>query len=86
MKNRYGDVYEYKRINENTFAVVGNLKYWRFGGKEGEQHVNLDDLGFADPSGGPFIHLGMSIEDRVVTRIRATGDLDGDAHIMLEVE
>lgn len=84
MKNRYGDAYVFKKVSENTYTMEGNLKYWRFGGKEGG--IDMNDLGFADPSGGPFISAGYLIEGRKVKRISASGDLDGMPEILLEVE
>ena len=74
MKNRYGDEYEFVKVDENTFKIVGDLKYWRFGGKEGQEHVDDNDLGFVDPSGGPFISIGYKIEGRPVKHISAVGD------------
>ncbi len=29
MRNRYGDEYHFEKINENTYIIVGDLKYWR---------------------------------------------------------
>lgn len=86
MKNRYGDVYDFKKIGDNAYTITGDLKYWRFGGREGQEQMDLNDLGFVDPSGGPFISLGHIIEGRKVTRISAGGDLDGTPGIMFEVE
>lgn len=74
MKNRYGDEYRFEKVNENTYTIVGELKYWRYGGKEGQNGIDDNDLGFVDPSGGPFISIGYKIEGRNVTRIRAEGD------------
>jgi len=71
MKNRYGDEYRFELVGENTYTIVGDLKYWRFGGKEGQEQMDFSDLGFVDPSGGPFIAVGMSIEGRKITRIRS---------------
>lgn len=85
MRNRYGNEYEFVKLDENTYIVKGELKYWRFGGREGQLQFDFNDLGFADPSGGPFISLGMKIEGREVKRISAGGDLDGEAKITLEV-
>lgn len=81
MKNRYGDEYSFSQVNDNTFTIVGSLKYWRYGGREGQEQMDFNDLGFVDPSGGPFIELGMSIEGRKINRIRAEGD-----YILFEVE
>lgn len=84
MKNRYGEVYEFKKVGDNTYTIEGNLKYWRFGGKGND--IDMNDLSFADPSGGPFIGMGYMIEGRKVKRISAAGDLDGVPEILLEVE
>ena len=81
MKNRDGVEYYFAKINENTYTIVGNLEYWRYGGREGQEQMDFNDLGFVDPSGGPFIELGMKIEGRKITRIRAEGDM-----ILFEVE
>jgi hypothetical protein len=86
MQNRYGDNYTFEKVNDNTYTIVGNLKYWRFGGREGQREMDMTDLGFVDPSGGPFIAVGAKIEDRKIIRISAAGDLDGQPIIMFEVE
>ena len=36
--------------------------------------MDLTDLGFVDPSGGPFISVGSIIEGRKVTKIQLAGD------------
>lgn len=69
LRNRYGDCYDFKKIDENKYVIVGDLKYWRYGGQEGQEDVDYDNLGFVDPSGGPFIGIGSKIEDRKITRI-----------------
>jgi hypothetical protein len=84
MKNRYGDFYEFKRISENQVAIVGELKYWRFGGHEGQDGVDLNDVSFADPSGGPFIELGMSVLGRKIVKISASGN-EGE-YVVLTLE
>ena len=75
MKNRYGDEYHFVQVDANTFTIEGDLKYWRYGGREGQEQMDFNDLGFVDPSGGPFIQLGYHIEGREVKRIRADGDV-----------
>lgn len=82
MKNRYGDEYHFEPVNENTYTIKGDLKYWRYGGKEGQEKMDYSDLGFVDPSGGPFIEVGMKIEGRKITKISAAGNDD----IYFEVE
>lgn len=84
MRNRYGDVYDFKKIGDNEYTITGDLKYWRFGGKEGQQDIDMTDLGFVDPSGGPFISVGMKIEQREIVRISASND-DDRLHIVFGV-
>jgi hypothetical protein len=86
MKNRYGDEYSFARVDENTYTIVGNLNYWRFGGREGQERMDMSDLGFVDPSGGPFIALGANIEGRKIVRISASGDLNGMPNILFKVK
>ena len=74
MKNRYGDEYTFEKIDDNTYTIVGDLKYWRYGGREGPDQMDFSDLGFVDPSGGPFVSIGYQIEGRKVNRIRALGE------------
>jgi hypothetical protein len=81
MRNRYGVEYSFEKINETTYTIVGDLKYWRYGGNEGEEGINYNNLGFVDPSGGPFISRGYKIEDRKIKRIYALGEA-----LMFEVE
>jgi hypothetical protein len=82
MKNRYGDEYHFEKLSDNTYTIVGDLKYWRYGGREGQQQMDMSDIGFVDPSGGPFISIGDIIEGRRVTRIR----VDSGEKILFEVE
>lgn len=82
MRNRYGDIYHFEKLSENTYTIVGDLKYWRYGGREGQQQMDMNDIGFVDPSGGPFISIGDVIEGRRVTRIR----VDSGEQILFEVE
>lgn len=74
MKNRYGDEYDFVKVDDNTYTIVGSLNYWRYGGREGQPQMDFNDLGFVDPSGGPFISLGYKIEGKAVKRIRAEGE------------
>ena len=82
MRNRYGDIYHFEKLSENTYTIVGDLKYWRYGCREGQQQMDMNDIGFVDPSGGPFISIGDVIEGRRVTRIR----VDSGEQILFEVE
>jgi hypothetical protein len=86
MRNRYGDEYTFESVDENTYTIKGDLKYWRFGGREGQEQMDLSDLGFVDPSGGPFIEVGMKIEGREIVNISAADDLDSEPKILFEVK
>lgn len=66
-KNRYGDEYWFELISPNVFQFHGEMQFWRFGGLS--DVVDNSNLGFVDPSGGPFIGLGDLIEGRKVVRI-----------------
>lgn len=81
MKNRYGNEYWFEPVGENKFRICGDLNYWRYGGKEGEPGVNYNDLGFVDPSGGPFITAGYGIDGRKVVNIAVV-----DENIVFTVE
>lgn len=69
MKNRYGEEYSFAKINENTYKFVGELNYYRTGGHAGDELIRENNLGFFDPSGGPFISKGFLIDGRKVSRI-----------------
>lgn len=74
MRNRNGNEYRFEKISDNVYAIVGNLDYWRYGGQDGQQSIDYSNLGFVDPSGGPFIAPGYHIEGRKVVRIFTEGD------------
>lgn len=96
MKNRYGVAYNFEHIIQNQYKFVMDeegLRYCRFGGQEGQDELDMNNLGFFDPAGGPFIQVGSKIYyDEVaeaengdgpwkVTHIRSTED-----GIFVEVE
>jgi hypothetical protein len=85
MRNRYGNEYEFVKLDEDTYTIKGELKYWRYGGREGQNGWDWNNVGFVDPSGGPFIALGYGIEGRKVTNIAVSGDLDGMPNIIFKV-
>lgn len=74
MRNRNGDEYNFVKLGENTYTITGDLNYWRYGGLEGQCVLDYSNLGFVDPSGGPFIGIGYKIEGRKVVRISIEGD------------
>lgn len=96
MKNRYGKEYWYEKVDENTYRFhmeEGSDLWMRFGGREGQNGLDFNDLGMFDPAGGPFVSVGSSIywdeikgagkttKPKIVNRIRST--VDG---IFVEVE
>jgi hypothetical protein len=81
MRNRDGVEYQFEKVNDNTYTIVGDLTYWRYGGREDQDQMDFMDLGFVDPSGGPFISVGSEIEGRRIVRI---SEVDG--RILFEVE
>ena len=86
MKNRYGDEYWFEEHDDNIYSIQGDLDHWRYGGKEGTEGVDTDDLGFVDPSGGPFIAVGdvvfiTNTDKRKVKKIWAN-----EGGVFLEVE
>lgn len=69
MRNRYGETYDFELIAENTYKFVGDTKWCRMGGKPDAPDIDRSDLGFFDPSGGPFIAEGFIINGKSVKRI-----------------
>jgi len=69
MKNRHGVEYRFEEISPGVYTILGDLRYWRFGGHEGVSGVDMTDLGFVDPSGGPFLAVGGEIEGHRIRRI-----------------
>ena len=69
MKNRYGNEYYFELVSPTTYTIKGDLSYWRYGGKPNQAELDFNDLGFVDPSGGPFIAVGSTIEGKSVNRI-----------------
>lgn len=81
-KNRYGVIYWFEQVKENVYTIKGDLHHWRFGGKIGQENINLNDLSFVDPSGGPFLSEGKTIEGKVITRIY----IDKENGVFFEVQ
>ncbi len=82
MRNRYGNEYHFVPVDDKTYVIEGELEYWRFGAKESNGgNIDINDLGFADPSGGPFLSAGYEIDGKKVERIYLANE-----KIHLEVE
>jgi hypothetical protein len=75
MKNRYGKEYSFERVDDNTYKFImaeEDAMYMSVGGREGQDQIDMNDLGYFDPSGGPFIGINTIIEYKRVSRIRST--------------
>lgn len=73
--NRYRDVYTWTKLSENVyeFTMEGDsMQYCRYGGKEGVEGIDDQDLDMFDPSGGPYVCLGMKIDDKEIKRLYST--------------
>lgn len=77
-KNRYGDTYYYEATDTPRlfkFVMEGaSMKYYRFGGREHQTEIDKRDLGFFDPSGGPFVSVGSTIPVGVVRNIFSSAE------------
>ena len=69
MKNRHGVEYHFEEVSPGTYTIRGDLRYWRFGGHEGVSGVDMTNLGFVEPSGGPLIAIGSEIEGQRIRHI-----------------
>ena len=70
--NRYGDVFTFEKNENGNIDWKGDLKYTRYGWDDHGKKV------FVDPSGGPYICLGIDMSlyglDGVVTGFVDHGD------------
>ena len=55
--NRYNDVFTFEYNDRGNIQWSGNFEYCRFGFND-----NRDDITMVDPSGGPYIPLGMDMK------------------------
>ena len=89
--NRDGGEYIFDLVSENVFEMVATnekmnwcISYCRLGGKAHAESIDYSDLGFIDPSGGPFVSPGFPILNKKVKKISIV-KLGGDERILLEV-
>jgi len=71
-KNRYGDEYSWHKISEGVyqFTMAGDsLRWCRYGGRVGQDTLDLTDLGMFDPSGGPYVSINTEIDGQPISRI-----------------
>jgi hypothetical protein len=78
--NRYGAEYSFVSAEDNLYRfniAESEMEYMRMGGRE-EAEIDMEDLGFFDPSGGPFVEVGSKIYEGcnalTVTRIMSRAD------------
>ena len=88
MKNRYGVEYSFTRVEDNLYRfniAESEMIVMRMGGQDYQDEIDMEDLGFFDPSGGPFVEVGSKIyldkEPLTVTRI-----MSREEGIFVEVE
>jgi hypothetical protein len=55
-KNRYGDVFTFKKDDDHNILWEGNFEYSRWGITEN------NGIDMVDPSGGPYLSVGMSMD------------------------
>lgn len=82
--NRYRDQYWFEKVSPTTYKFVmegDSMQYCRYGGKEGQEGLDTNDLGMFDPSGGPYISLGTKVDGKTIVKIA-----DTDKGFMLGVE
>ena len=63
MKNRYNIEYSFAKVEDSLYQFhipESETSLIRVGGRE-EAEINMEDLGFFDPSGGPFVEVGSKI-------------------------
>ena len=69
MKNRHGVEYRFEEISAGVYTIRGDLRHWRFGARDGAPGVDMTNLGFVEPSGGPLIAIGSEIEGHRIRHI-----------------
>ena len=72
-KNRYGDEWWWEKQDNGTYKFImtgDSIKYCRWGGIEGVEGIDPERLGMFDPSGGPYIALGQTLEGKEIVRLR----------------
>lgn len=86
MRNRDGVEYSFKKLDDCTYTIVGDLKYWRFGGRDGQSVMDESNLGFVDPAGGPFVSVGSNINGEEIVNISAHNFREDSVVILFKVK
>ena len=64
MKNIEGIEYCFVQYDDNLYRFnmdEESMNYMRMGGIEGQEQIDMNDLGFFDPAGGPYVTIGSKI-------------------------
>ena len=64
LDNRYGDLVQLVKQDENIYLLDGDLNYMRVGYKNDSKAID-----FVDPSGGPMIYVGSQFDNYIIDRI-----------------
>ena len=75
-KNRYGGEYQWDPVESGYIFNMEEsaMDYCRMGGKEGQEGLDVNNLGMFDPSGGPFVTLGTKVDGKAITKIGVYGN------------
>lgn len=87
-RNRYGVEWQLKTLETGVYLFdfpVKELQYCRYGGKVGETGINMNDLGFIDPSGGPFLSDSDFVEGKKVKSISVIAVDNSTSQIIVKV-
>ena len=90
MKNRYGQEYWFEEVEPKTFRFhmdenVGGFGM-RMGGREGQEKIDMNDLGMFDPSGGPYVSVDGEVWLDNDTKAKVTRIMIMEEDIFVEVE
>jgi hypothetical protein len=89
MKNRHGVEYSFTKVEGNLYRfnmAESGMEYMRMGGLEGQDQIDMENLGMFDPSGGPYVAVGgiiywdeinEAIEKNLLTITRIISRADG---------
>lgn len=64
--NRYGDLIQLIKQDDNIYLLDGDLDYMRVGFKDDPKIID-----FVDPSGGPFMRVGAKWDDFEIEKIES---------------
>lgn len=64
IKSRYNDTYYLTPINNTDYKFEGDVGYMRVGYKNDSNTIE-----FIDPSGGPMMHVGDSVDNKKIEKI-----------------